>query len=641
MAAPKLDEASIFNAARRIDDPAARQRYVREACGDDGALADRVEALLRAHDAGPSFLAAPTKELGDVLGALNEVTVPAPGYGGPAAFGPAPAGYEILGELGRGAMGVVYKARQKGLDRLVAMKMILSGAHASEQQLARFRQEAEAVARAHHPNIVQIYEVGEHDGRPFFSLEFCPGGSLDHRLEGTPLPPKQAAELAETLARAVHAAHQAGVIHRDLKPANVLLAADGTLKIADFGLAKRLDGERALTQSGAIMGTPSYMAPEQASGRKGAVTASADVYALGAILYECLTGRPPFRAESSLDTLLDVLEKDPAQPRSLNSHVDRDLEAVCLKCLEKDPHRRYASAGELAEDLGRFRAGEPTRARPVGLSERAARGARRYWRAAALVLGGLGPTMLLDGLQSIFNFSGALFVAFYATAFVGSAAVALVLRWLLRVPGDAPSEAPELDDSEVAQLAAGPQGPADEAALERLRGLGLVLSQEQALVARGVSALMMLGLAAFGVVKIGVGLSQGEPVGFLALLCLFAVGVALLFLVRSPYRSRRGDRVLKQQGARVPVDCRTPPRWRVGGRSDWPRNDWRVRLATGVGVLVSVGVGMLWRPDVGGPWGGLMVYIIMNGVGLLYGQLVGELLFRPSPGGPPDHPPHT
>ena len=231
-----------------------------------------------------------------------------------AAYEPVP-GYDILGELGRGGMGVVYKARQTNLDRLVALKMILSGGHAGEGELARFRTEAEAIARLQHPNIVQVYEVGEHDGKPFFSLEFCPGGSLDRQLNGTPLAPANAAKLVETLGRAMHAAHQARVIHRDLKPANVLLTADGTPKITDFGLAKKLD-DVGQTQSGAIMGTPSYMAPEQAGGKNHAMGPPADIYALGAILYDLLTGRPPFKAATPLDTILQVVSDEPVPPRA-------------------------------------------------------------------------------------------------------------------------------------------------------------------------------------------------------------------------------------------------------------------------------------------------------------------------------------
>jgi serine/threonine-protein kinase len=275
-------------------------------------------------------------------------------------------GYDILGELGRGGMGVVYRARQTKLNRLVALKMVLAGGHAGEADLARFVTEAEAIARLQHPNIVQIYEVGEFGGLPFFSLEFCHGGSLDKKLAGTPMSPREAAALVETLARAMHAAHEKGVIHRDLKPANVLLAAGDTPKVTDFGLAKKLD-EAGQTASGAIMGTPSYMAPEQAGGKSKEIGPATDVYALGAILYELLTGRPPFKAAMSLDTILQVVSDEPVPPRRLQSRTPKDLDAICLKCLEKDPHKRYPSAAALAEDLARFRCGEPVTAQQSGL----------------------------------------------------------------------------------------------------------------------------------------------------------------------------------------------------------------------------------------------------------------------------------
>ena len=311
-------------------------------------------------------------------------------------------GYEVLGELGRGGMGVVYKAQQKSLGRLVALKMVLSGAHAGEQELARFKAEAEAIARLQHPNIVQIYEVGEHEGKPFFSLELVGGGSLAERLDGTPLPARQAAELVRTLARAVHSAHECGVVHRDLKPANILLRrksespnpkseprtggsdsdfgfgiSDLEPKITDFGLAKRVDVNTGQTGSGAILGTPSYMAPEQASGKSKEAGPPADVYALGAILYECLTGRPPFNAATALDTLLQVLERDPVPLRLLNPKVERDLETICLRCLEKEPRRRYPSAAALADDLDRFLRGESISIRSVNLLDRLARALER------------------------------------------------------------------------------------------------------------------------------------------------------------------------------------------------------------------------------------------------------------------------
>jgi tetratricopeptide (TPR) repeat protein len=311
---------------------------------------------------------------------------------GPEGTRPSVPGYAILEVLGRGGMGVVYKALQASLNRLVALKMIRSGPLADLEELARFRQEAEAVARLQHPNVVQIYEVGEHGGHPFLALEFVEGGSLAARLAGTPQPARQAAELVETLARAIHDAHGRGIVHRDLKPANVLLTRDGTPKISDFGLAKRLDVEAGRTPSGAVLGTPSYMAPEQARGKSREVGPLADVYALGAVLYELLTGRPPFRGETAADTLLQVLSEEPVSPSRLQPKVPRDLETICLKCLQKDPRRRYASALDLAEDLRRFQAREPIRGRPVGPGERALKWVRRHpaW-------GGLGSLTLLTG----------------------------------------------------------------------------------------------------------------------------------------------------------------------------------------------------------------------------------------------------
>jgi WD40 repeat protein/tRNA A-37 threonylcarbamoyl transferase component Bud32 len=292
-------------------------------------------------------------------------------------------GYEILGELGRGGMGVVYKARQTRLNRLVALKMILAGRHAGEADLARFRTEAEAIARLQHPHIVQVYEVGEYDGIPYFSLEFCGGGSLERRLDGTPLPPPEAAALLESLALAAHAAHQHDIVHRDLKPANILLSDEGEPKLTDFGLAKRLDAQ-GQTQSGAVMGTPSYMAPEQADGKSKGLGPAADVYALGAILYECLTGRPPFKAATPLDTLMQVIHDEPVPPSRLQPTVPRDLETICLRCLQKDPAKRFPTALALAEDLDRFRTGEPVASRPVGALERGWRWCRRNPRLAAL-----------------------------------------------------------------------------------------------------------------------------------------------------------------------------------------------------------------------------------------------------------------
>jgi hypothetical protein len=260
-------------------------------------------------------------------------------------------GHELLEEIGRGGMGVVYRARQTELDREVALKVVLHAAFAGSDVQDRIRKEAEIIARLDHPNIVRVHGVGEVEGLPYFTMEHCPGGSLARRLAGGPLAPAEAAGLVERLARAVQAAHEQRVVHRDLKPANVLFAADGTPKVADFGLARRTD-EAGQTASGAVLGTPSYMAPEQARGRGRKAGPAADVWALGAILYECFTGRPPFRADDALDTLVAVASQRPVPPRQLAPHVSRALEAVCLRCLEKDPARRFASAAELADALG-------------------------------------------------------------------------------------------------------------------------------------------------------------------------------------------------------------------------------------------------------------------------------------------------
>ena len=294
-------------------------------------------------------------------------------------------GYEILGILGRGGMGVVYKARQVGLNRLVALKMILSGAHASSEELSRFRTEAEAVARLRHPNIVQIFDIGERDGRPFFALEYCEGGSLQQKLDGTPMEPRLAAALLATLASAIDHAHAHGIVHRDLKPANILLMADGSPKITDFGLAKRLDDDQGQTGTEAVLGTPTYMAPEQAQGKTRQVGPRADLYALGAILYDLLTGRPPFRGTTALDTIQMVQTAEPIPPSRLQPGVPADLQTICLKCLEKDPAKRYAGAAALAEDLRAFIEGRPIQARPTTALERAWKWARRKPALAGLL----------------------------------------------------------------------------------------------------------------------------------------------------------------------------------------------------------------------------------------------------------------
>jgi len=293
-----------------------------------------------------------------------------------------PPGYEYLGELGRGGMGVVYRARHVKLDRVCAVKMILAGGHAGPRERRRFEAEARAVARLQHPGIVQVFEVGEHDGVPFMALEYCPGGSLDRRLRDRPPTAREAAALVRDLAEAVQAAHAAGVIHRDLKPANVLLGDDARPKVTDFGLAKRLD-EDGQTQTGAVVGTPAYMPPEQARGDKD-LGPAVDVYALGATLYAALTGRPPFRGATVAETVHQVLTRDAVPVRALNPAVPKDLETIAHKCLQKDPAKRYASAAALADDLARFLDGRPVLARPVGAVERGWRWCRRNPAVASL-----------------------------------------------------------------------------------------------------------------------------------------------------------------------------------------------------------------------------------------------------------------
>jgi WD40 repeat protein len=293
-------------------------------------------------------------------------------------------GYEILGELGRGGMGVVYRARQVLLNRPCVLKMILAGAHADELAALRFLAEAEAVARLKHPNIIQIYHIGEADGLPYFELEYVEGGSLDKRLDGTPWPARRAAGLVEVLARGVAEAHRQGIVHRDLKPGNVLMTADGTPKITDFGLAKALNTDTGLTATDSILGSPSYMAPEQAEGKTRQAGPLADVYALGAILYVLLTGRPPSQGATLLETLEQARTAEPVSPRRLLPGMPRDVETIALKCLRKDPAKRYDSAFALADDLHRFLSGEPIVARPVSVGERAARWARRKPAQAAL-----------------------------------------------------------------------------------------------------------------------------------------------------------------------------------------------------------------------------------------------------------------
>jgi serine/threonine-protein kinase len=307
-------------------------------------------------------------------------------------------------------MGIVYKARHLSLNRSVALKMLLAGAYAGRLERDRLLREAKAVAGLRHPNIVQVYDVGEHDGKPYFTMEYVEGGSLAKRLMGTPQCVHYAAAWVATLAEAAQVAHQGGIIHRDLKPANILLQRKSEIaisksetvspapgsdsdcrildfdpKIVDFGLARHFEGDSVLTLSGTRIGTPSYMAPEQAMGKTRAIGPAADIYSLGAVLYELVTGRPPFKGETPTETQLQVIHHDPVPPSRLNPRVSRDLETICLKCLEKDPKRRYATAGALADDLRRLEEGQPIKARPVGWAERSWRWCRRKPASAALI----------------------------------------------------------------------------------------------------------------------------------------------------------------------------------------------------------------------------------------------------------------
>jgi serine/threonine-protein kinase len=330
-----------------------------EFCWRFPAFADRLRRQLSLHSAFGELPAQTEVDLdSDADPDLDDgLTVP-----------PVP-GFEVLGILGQGAMSVVYLARQVALNRLVALKVIQGRVYADPEIAARFRDEAEIAARFHHPNIIQVYEVGEVEGQGYLVLEYASGGSLQQKLAGDPQPPREAALLIEPLARALHYAHQRGIIHRDLKPANVVLAEEDVPKVTDFGLAKLMEREAGLTRTGDIMGTPGYMAPEQASGTPSDVTAAADIYALGAILYEMLTGRPPFKGSTPLSTLSQAADQDALPPGRLQRHLPRELDTICLKCPEKEPRKRYATAQDLADDLRRFLEDRPIVARRIGRAE--------------------------------------------------------------------------------------------------------------------------------------------------------------------------------------------------------------------------------------------------------------------------------
>jgi serine/threonine protein kinase len=380
-----------------------RRNAILTACLEDPVLAAEVMAFFADQERLAQLAQPLRRACAELPAALADAPTLAPTAQRTGAAGPLPwrtfGDYELLAEIARGGMGVVYQARQRGLNRLVALKMILAGRLATAEDLQRFRTEAEAAARLRHPNIVAIHEVGEVDGQLFFSMQLIEGRSLTQRLSEGPLPGRIAAGYVRPIARAVHYAHRQGIIHRDLKPSNILLDHDDQPYVTDFGLAKRLGAaDSGQTRTGAVLGTPSYMAPEQAAGKNKELGPACDVYGLGAVLYELLTGRPPFRSDTPLDTLLQVLENDPVPPRLLNPKVEHDLQTICLKCLEKDPLRRYASADELAADLERYLDGEPIRARSYNLLARLTRTLSqsshreadlRSWSALLLVFSGI------------------------------------------------------------------------------------------------------------------------------------------------------------------------------------------------------------------------------------------------------------
>ena len=390
-----MNERELFQAALLIFDSVERATFLDAQCRTDSPLRKRIEVLLRAHDGAGSFLEHPVVDV-DSADASRQSTIQLPlsDQGETRDFGAngdavpvVPSriqyigDYELLEEIAHGGMGVVFRARQASLNRIVAVKMILKGELATPADVQRFRAEAEAAAQLDHPNIVPIYEIGEHQGRHYFSMRLIEGAAL--KPAGWSEPRKAARHVA-TIAHAVHYAHQRGILHRDVKPANILIDEHGEPHVMDFGLAKRVDKDVGATRTGAVVGTPSYMPPEQARGEKG-LTVAADIYSLGAVLYELLTGRPPFKGDSVMATLLQVLEQEPARPRTLNRSIDRDLEVICLKCLDKDPKQRYGSAEQLANDLKRWLDGEPIHARPAAVWELGLKWAKRRPAMAGLL----------------------------------------------------------------------------------------------------------------------------------------------------------------------------------------------------------------------------------------------------------------
>lgn len=362
------DDAAVGSSWRRLLDSGILERLLQQ----DPALCQQLEAAIAGHDGYSPDNTADTIDL----------STQRP-LGG---FSPPPLGlfgdYELLEEIGRGGMGVVFRARQRSLGRIVALKMILAGELANAAEVRRFQAEATAAAKFNHPHIVPIYEVNHCEGRHFFSMALIDGATLDQVLKMQPLAADKAAEIVRKVALAAAYAHERGIIHRDLKPANILLDTSGEPRIADFGLAKWGEGDGTDERTGDIVGTPSYMAPEQAAGRVHEVHAAADIYSLGAILYACITGRPPFAAETKLDTVLAVLESEATLPRAVNRQVPRELEWIVMRCLEKHPDNRYPTASALAEDLEHYLLGEPVEARRSGLWPRL----RRWWRRQPMLV---------------------------------------------------------------------------------------------------------------------------------------------------------------------------------------------------------------------------------------------------------------
>ncbi len=356
-----MNEEAIFQIA--ADMPAEeRAAYLRTACESQPALRQRIERLLASHDDDGFMQRAadrtvPPAVAADRAGLIPRSGVPSEKSGDPSlrCFGD----YELLEEIARGGMGIVFKARQRKLDRIVAVKMILAGQFASREQALRFRVEAEAAARLQHPNIVRIHETGEQDGQPYFSMDYVEGGNLASLVREKPLPAKRAAGYVKTIAEAIHYAHEQGILHRDLKPSNVLIDHADQPHVTDFGLAKRMTKESFLTVTGDVMGSPNFMPPEQAGAKGGKAGRYSDVYSLGGILFYLVTGRPPFLSDTVAETMHHVLNTEPVSPRLLNPSVPQDIATICLKCLEKEPAKRYQTAQQMADDLGRFLRDEP------------------------------------------------------------------------------------------------------------------------------------------------------------------------------------------------------------------------------------------------------------------------------------------